>query len=154
MRRFLVLASVLLLAGCGFKNLSLGSAPNQPTGLLNRTYDSFYPQPNVAVALASLPPGMTEAQAGPFVAERMKGPATYGITFVAPGKESYGTQVATWSFTPAADGGVRVEAVISEGDRRIVMSAGTAPNATPVAMTEAIRVLTQQLYAQIVQARF
>jgi hypothetical protein len=151
MRTILIAASVLLLAGCG---LQFGPGPNQPTGVTARTYDDFYPQPNVQVALANLPPGMTEAQAGPFVAERMKGPSTYGITFVPPGKEALGDQVATWSFSPTEGGGVRVEAIITERDRRMVSAAGTSVSATPVALTETIRVLTQQLYAQIVQIRF
>ncbi|GIL38952.1 hypothetical protein [Roseiterribacter gracilis] len=150
MRTVLIAASVLMLAGC---SLQLGSAPNQPTGITTRTYDAFYPQPNVQVALLNAPPGMTEAQAGPFVAERMKGPTTYGITFTPPGKEAYGDQVATWNFTPA-DNGVRVEVVLTERGRRMVTAAGTAVSAEPVAITEAIRVLTQQLYAQIVQVRF
>jgi hypothetical protein len=150
MRTILIAASVLLLAGCG---LQFGNAPNQPTGLTVRTYDAFYPQPSVQVALVTPPPGMTEAQAGPFVAERMKGPSTYGITFTPPGKDAYGDQVATWNFTPS-DNGVRVEVVLTERGRRVVTAAGTAVSADPLAITEAIRVLTQQLYAQIVQVRF
>ncbi|MDB5367647.1 MAG: hypothetical protein JWM77_3574 [Rhodospirillales bacterium] len=151
MRPILIAASVLLLAGCG---LQFGAAPNQPTNVTAYTYDAFYPQPSVQVALTNPPPGMTEAQAGPFVAERMKGPSTYGMTFVPPGKEAYGDQVATWSFTPTDGGGVRVEALITERGRRMVSAGGTSVSADPVAITETIRVLTQQLYAQIVQVRF
>jgi hypothetical protein len=150
MRTGLLAACVLLLAGCG---LQLGGGPNLPRDIAARTYDDFYPEPNVQVALLNPPPGMDEARGGAFVAERMKTPSTYGITFVPPGKEAFGDQVATWSFTPV-DGGVRVEVVMSERGRRIVTVSGVAPNATPVALTDAIRVLTQQLYGQIVQVRF
>jgi hypothetical protein len=151
MRRILIAAAILMLAGCG---LQLRGGPNTPTDFTTRVYDAFYPQPNVQVALASNPPGMTDAQAGPFVAERMKGPSTYGINFAPPGKEAFGDQVATWSFTPTDGGGVRVECVMTERGRRMVMVAGTAPNATPLALTEAIRLLTQNLYGQIAQVRF